>query len=791
MRSVRDLLAELRHRHVYRVAVAYGVVCWFVVQAASIVVPELELPEWITRAVIIVALLGFPLALVLAWAYDITPDGVRRTRGGPVERSARPVAAGSGRSRAPLVLLAVLGVAGIGMGAYTLYFRDPAVPRGEALYRRLVALADSERYVEAFDLARRAEAAGETVPDTLSARFTDRLSVTSDPPGARVSVLRFAGAPADTSARVEVGRTPLRSIPLARADYHVRIEADGRAPVERISSGTSWRLLLRGASEPEIRFDVRLLPAEQVPAGMVHVPGGSYQVASGDHQALTATLEDYFIDRFEVTHARFAEFVDAGGYALQEHWAHLADAAGRGGAVVKRELVDRTGMPGPRGWTAQQPPPELLDHPVAGVSWYEAAAYCRFRGARLPTLFEWEKAARDGARSFSHGVVLPWGYVGPEDSPADRANFGGTGTRPVGTYPFGVSAFGAWEMAGNVKEWLHNRSEEGRAVTGGAWADPIYVFSEVGSMDPAAAAPTLGFRCARTAASGRAGDQGAGPLRLTVVTPSYAPVDEATFRGLLSHYRYDPRPLDARVEERVETPAWTRERVSWAGPDGDRIPAFLYLPRSTRPAFQTIVYVPSSAAFLGASVPVLAEHDFGALVRGGRALFVVVMKGMTGRAFPPEYERPEPNSVAFRDLMVRHATELRMGLDYLETRQEIDPDRLAYAGTSWGAGSRLGFAATDDRFRAVVFIGAGIDERIQPTLPEASNINFAPYIRAPILMVNGREDEEHPWLTRALPLWNLLPQPKELALFDGVGHVPPPELRIPAIRDFLDRHLGR
>jgi hypothetical protein len=56
--------------------------------------------------------------------------------------------------------------------------------------------------------------------------------------------------------------------------------------------------------------------------------------------------------------------------------------------------------------------------------------------------------------------------------------------------------------------------------------------------------------------------------------------------------------------------------------------------------------------------------------------------------------------------------------------------------------------------------------------------------------VNGREDEEHPWLTRGLPLWNLLREPKELALFEGVGHVPPTEMRVPVIREFLDRHLG-
>jgi hypothetical protein len=57
-------------------------------------------------------------------------------------------------------------------------------------------------------------------------------------------------------------------------------------------------------------------------------------------------------------------------------------------------------------------------------------------------------------------------------------------------------------------------------------------------------------------------------------------------------------------------------------------------------------------------------------------------------------------------------------------------------------------------------------------------------------MVNGKQDEEHPWNTRALPLWNLLREPKELALFDGAGHHPPIELRAPRINTFLDKTLG-
>ncbi len=75
-------------------------------------------------------------------------------------------------------------------------------------------------------------------------------------------------------------------------------------------------------------------------------------------------------------------------------------------------------------------------------------------------------------------------------------------------------------------------------------------------------------------------------------------------------------------------------------------------------------------------------------------------------------------------------------------------------------------------------------------MPEAANFNFAPYIKVPKLVVNGRQDEEHPWQTRGKPLWDLLREPKELLMADAAGHHVPADVRTPRINAFLDRTLG-
>src|SRR6266403_4392464 len=74
----RNFFAELKRRHVYRVAIAYGVVAWLLIQVATQVFPFFEIPNWVVRLVVLLTVLGFPVALVIAWAFEITPEGLKR-----------------------------------------------------------------------------------------------------------------------------------------------------------------------------------------------------------------------------------------------------------------------------------------------------------------------------------------------------------------------------------------------------------------------------------------------------------------------------------------------------------------------------------------------------------------------------------------------------------------------------------------------------------------------------------------------------------------------------------------
>lgn len=160
-------------------------------------------------------------------------------------------------------------------------------------------------------------------------------------------------------------------------------------------------------------------------------------------------VEPVFLDRYAVSNFQFQEFVLGGGYEELEIWDETVLPA-------MLEFVDQTGHPGPRGWFKGQPPAGLESHPVVGISWYEATAYARWCGKRLPTDAEWAKAAcwpvSLGAGNWVQRKY-PWG----DSFEMTRANVWASarqGTVPVDHYDNGLSVGGLYQMIGNVWEWM-------------------------------------------------------------------------------------------------------------------------------------------------------------------------------------------------------------------------------------------------------------------------------------------------------------------------------------------------
>jgi formylglycine-generating enzyme required for sulfatase activity len=220
--------------------------------------------------------------------------------------------------------------------------------------------------------------------------------------------------------------------------------------------------------------------------GMIYVPPGPFIMGGeGGLPLQIARLEEsFFIGRYPVTNAQYRHFVEAGGYEKREYWSDE-------GWQYKRKEE----WTAPRFWN--DPEWNQPDQPVVGVSWYEAEAYARWAGMRLPTEMEWEKAARG-----IDGREYPWGDgFDPDRCNTDESGIGKT--TPVGKYsPNGDSPYGLADMAGNVWEWCadwYDKDKDTKVLRGGSWFDYRWDARCICRywLSPWYRSYNVGFRCAR------------------------------------------------------------------------------------------------------------------------------------------------------------------------------------------------------------------------------------------------------------------------------------------------------
>ena len=661
-----------------------------------------------------------------------------------------------------LLALLVLGTVGAMAAAYWRSGERARWARQDAL-REITALVEADQYSAAYATAERAEPylQDNAALTALWPTIAVTLSMATEPEGADVYYKEYSDVDGEWH---HLGRGPLVDVRLPRGTMRFRIVKDGYVPVY-LARNLTGRLTL----EPVVL-------AAGGDDGLVRVPGGNLPVnLSGFNSDALVPMETYWIDRSEVTNRAFKEFVDAGGYTSAEHW-HDVEAK-------PSSFRDTTGRPGPSTWVNSSYPEGRADEPVGGVSWYEAAAYCAFRGKALPTVFHWARAAlapREITASLGPSIV-------------PLSNFGGKGPAPVGSHQ-GMGPYGTVDLAGNVREWAWNAATvDRRWILGGAWNDPSYMFSVPNSLPPDDRSPANGFRCIRT------GEGAAVPRELLetleVSSPDYRgarPVSDETFALFARQLAYIPLTGAAEVAQRETTSTGSiREQVSLdAGYDGERLTIQMFLPADRKAPYQAVVYFPALNAFQSrtASRTYLAA-DY--VVKSGRALVLPVYKGSFERwdnaldATGEEYLR------AARQRLLHWRQDLGRTIDYLDSRGDIVMDRVAFYGRSFGASMPLPLLALEKRFRTAIFYSGGFTYRTLP--PEMDAANYVSRVKMPVLMLSGRHDYVFPYDTSQRPLFELLgtpPAEKRHVVFDA-GHDPLPRSQIiREIAAWLDKYLG-
>jgi class 3 adenylate cyclase/dienelactone hydrolase len=640
-------------------------------------------------------------------------------------------------------------------------------------------------YSEAYYLAKDIEI---TIPKNSRLRnFIEQtsvhLNVTTDPPGAEV-FYKLYNQPDDDWQYL--GTTPIDSVQVPVSVFRWKIEKEGFETVMAASLTFAFKDLTRmKQSEMFTGKDFHRVLDEKgnIPPDMTRVSGGEMPYGK---------IDDFFIDKFEVSNQKYKIFMDEGGYQKPDFWQELihilGDSIDWGDAMGF--FVDQTGQPGPSTWRNQRYPEGEDSNPATGISWFEANAYAHFAGKLIPTKDHWGLARGEGTRL----IAIP--QLGGNAIFAPFSNFHMDGPQSVGSLA-GLTSFGAFDMAGNVREWCWNESVHGRWIRGGAWNDNPYMFGAPSQADPFDRGERNGFRCALY------------PYPDSIPETAYAmaeypargrkiklpePISDEQFEIYKAYFEYDRTELNDEVVSTTENDkGWILEKVEFdAAYDNERIITYLFLPTNTKPPYQTIIYGPgSNVLWQESSNDIENFFEFTAFlefwVRNGRAVIFPVIKGTFERR---EKTSPFANEGThqFTSYITRVIKDYRRCLDYMETRDEFDMNKVAFYGMSMGPTLGTYLAAVESRIKTNIFYAGGLKTLNRP---EVNRAYFLPRIKIPTLMINGRFDSLF-GLEAIINMFNLIGTPekdKKLVLLDS-DHLAPMEDLISESLLWLDQQFG-
>lgn len=658
----------------------------------------------------------------------------------------------------PVLLLAVVGYFQIPWWLNKQYAKNELLPAIQKMVNENFNAPSA-----AFEMATEAEL---YIPNdsgllNLWPRVSRTVSLETQPNGADVFWKDY-DRPSDEWKKL--GTTPLQNV---RVPFGVRFkfEKEGFQTILATSGRIGAKNLLK------------LDSISVLPENMVRIPAGEtpmYIVGLEQHGG--KSVGEFLVDRYEVTNKAYRTFVDAGGYRNKSYWNFPMYLNGKeiSWEEAMKLFIDKTGKQSPSGWEVGTYPAGKEDHPVAGISWYEASAYAAFAGKRLPTVFHWSIVAE----TYRTKNIIP------------LSNYNGTSTTAVGSHE-GISSFGIYDLAGNVREWCSNRSDNrGKYyILGGGWNDPTYSFNDAYAADPMDRSATNGFRCMKELPD----DTTMNILSASVDFAfrdykSEKPVDDKTFEIFLRQYAYDKVALNAEVKAIADSASWKVEKVTMdAGYGNDKLVVYMFLPKEAKPPYQPIVFFPGSNVIYQDELTTIRNLDF--FIKSGRALIYPVFKGTFERRDGLNSDLAD-ESVFYKDHVIMWRKDFGRTIDYLETRPDIIADKVGYFGWSWGGFMGGIIPAIETRIKAIVLHVGGME--MNKALPEVDQLNFLPRVYQPVLMLNGKHDMFFPLETSQKPMFNLLGTPakdKKIIIYEA-GHLVPRTDLIKESLDWFDKYLG-
>lgn len=774
------VIAELKRRKIFQVSAMYLVAAWLVIQVGSVVFDPLGMPEGSMRVLIIACAAGFPIAIALGWVFDWTSQGIVRTS----SESERP------RKRSanyPLILgsIASLLIMALSYGGYRGYDFWSKVQWAQTIAQpTLTKHIEVNDFAAAFRVASEIEEALGPTPalDSVWDLISAEVRFTSEPSGATVSYRRYdqPGGPWQV-----LGSTPIDTTQVASAPTVWSIEKNGYQT-------RTFARIPRTSDEYRIwPSHYRLNPVNTAPPNTVTVEAQSQAFVPLGTLSVEKSFNigRFHIDKTEVRNKEYQEFVNAGGYQQEKYWAEaFVDGDSRLSFTdAMQRFTDSTRRPGPATWVAGRYPEGKADHPVSGVSWYEAAAYARFQGRHLPTIYHWSYAALPDTE-----LLKPMAPI-----MAAQSNLESEGTVPVGSSD-AVSAAGAKDMFGNVAEWVWNKRNNDRHYSLGlGWSDPAYNASLASHASSWSRLPTQGFRL-MTYDSGEVDASLTQGFKVpTIEVENITPISDEVYDLLLRPRTETARPIRAN-EKSVELPNGAKAvRVEVDYPSSDEtLPLYLLMPENAKPPYQALIWFGGINSLVSNDNASLFDFDMKAskfLQQSGRMVVMPIWTDTFERNTRGLGPKSLRDGAASAELVRNWQQDFGLAIDYLQSRDDVSSEQIGLTALSMGALMSPYLLANEHRIKSVVLWSGGFSAYTGEDYKSANILaGTLQRITQPTLMINGQHDFVIPLSSQKI-LLNFLgtnEEDKKHVVFDAGHYGWPIGEFVRENLDWLDKYLG-
>ncbi len=683
---------------------------WIILEITEYFIENFGLNEAARKILLIFLIAILPIALIIAWNSN-RKRKARKAKAGRISISMkrRKIIVPS-----LLILLAIVS---------TLTLRQVQNKRfNTALHKVLPELQDEIKFIDVseghrnWSVYHRAMEIRKTLRNNPDFHqfwddITVKLTVTTEPKGAKVYAQPYS---LPDTAWIYMGESPLNEISFPRGLSRLKIEKPG--------FDIQYDILYNsfGDHDEEKARHYPLYRSGEKPAGMLHAAGfqGSY-IRTGELPALS--VGDFWIDRCEVTNLQYKTFVDDDGYSNPSYWEgpFVEDKDTLLWEKVMERFIDNTGYPGPAAWEMGDYAKGEENLPVRGISWYEAAAFATYVKKELPTVFHWTYLSE------IHGApeIIKFG------------NYNKKGPVEVGTGK-AMTRFGTLDLAGNVSEWIYNSRGSNKIIMGGNSQEPAYLYNEVYSISPWTRSELIGFRCMRylndTSKTELSQEFGRRERDFSKVEP----VSDEAFSIIKSLYKYNSYEANVRTIATFDTLSWNQENILVDVPyENSPMQIAVCLPKNSEPPFQTVIYFPHDGPVYSNSLDDMPQYieelDF--FLKSGRAVVFPVYYNTFGRG-----DIEPDNLFNGRQVLVYMVSDFQIACDYLQTRSDIDSEKLAYYGVSYGGFLSPYVLAIEDRIKLgiLALFGASPYDEYE----DLDQLNYLPRIRIPMLLLGGRYD---------------------------------------------------